>query len=89
MDWHAYLIYLSILSFITFISYGFDKVRAKTGGRRVPEAFLHALALIGVFTGGWLGRSMFRHKTRKRFFTFVLTVSTCIHLGLYYILFIS
>jgi uncharacterized membrane protein YsdA (DUF1294 family) len=52
------------------------------GGWRVPEIVLHGLVLLGGFPGGWAGRSMFRHKTQKRFFLFVLAVSTAIHLGL-------
>jgi uncharacterized membrane protein YsdA (DUF1294 family) len=54
----------------------------------VPEAALHWLALLGGFPGGWLGRSLFRHKTQKGIFTFVLTVGTAIHLALVYWLFL-
>jgi uncharacterized membrane protein YsdA (DUF1294 family) len=82
MDWHLYLIWLAIASGITFILYGFDKAQAKVGGWRVPEIVLHALALSGGFPGGWVGRSMFRHKTQKGFFTFVLVISTILYLGL-------
>ena len=84
MDWHLYLIWLVIASGITFLLYGFDKARSKTGGWRVPEVVLHGLALSGGFPGDWAGRSMFRHKTQKGFFVFVLVVSTVIHLGLGY-----
>jgi uncharacterized membrane protein YsdA (DUF1294 family) len=42
------------------------------------------LALVGGFPGGWAGRSIFRHKTRKGFFILVLATSTIIHLGLVY-----
>lgn len=75
---------MTIASGITFILYGFDKARARMGGRRVPEAVLHLLALAGGFPGGWAGRSVFRHKTNKASFLFVLSVSTAIHLGLVY-----
>lgn len=71
-------------SSITFLLYGFDKAESKMGGWRVPEVVLHALALSGGFPGGWAGRSMFRHKTNKGSFAFVLAVSTAIHLGLGY-----
>ncbi len=87
MDWHFYLIWLAIASVITFILYGFDKAQSKKGGWRVPEVVLHGLALSGGFIGGWFGRSMFRHKTKKGVFVFVLAVSTVIHLGLAYWLF--
>ncbi len=87
MDWHLYWIWLAIASGITFLLYGFDKAQSKMGGWCVPEVVLHGCALSGGFPGGWAGRSMFRHKTKKGFFVFVLAVSTAIHLGLGYWLF--
>ncbi len=84
MDWHIYWIWLAIASSITFLVYGFDKAQAKMGSWRVPEVVLHGLALVGGFPGGWVGRSLFRHKTQKGFFALVLVISTLIHLGLVY-----
>ncbi len=86
MDWQIYLIWLAVVSSITFVLYGFDKAQSKTGGWRVPEIVLHGLALSGGFPGGWIGRSLFRHKTKKIFFMFVLLISTIAHLGLIYYL---
>jgi uncharacterized membrane protein YsdA (DUF1294 family) len=88
MDWR-YGIWVAATSFITFLLYGFDKAQSKGGSWRVPEAVLHGLALAGGFPGGWAGRSLFRHKTKKGIFVLVLTVSTAIHLGLAYWLFLS
>ena len=45
---------------------------------------LYGLALAGGFLGGWVGMSVFRHKTRKGFFWFVLAVSTAIHAVVYW-----
>jgi uncharacterized membrane protein YsdA (DUF1294 family) len=87
MDWHLYLIWLAAASVITFGFYGFDKAQSKFGGWRMPEMALHILALVGGFPGGWVGRPVFRHKTQKGIFTFVLVVSTLLHLGLGYWLF--
>jgi uncharacterized membrane protein YsdA (DUF1294 family) len=81
-DWQIYLAWLATVSIITFILYGYDKVQAKRNGWRMPENYLHWLALSGGFAGGWLGRSVFRHKTRKGIFLFVLIISTIIHLVL-------
>ncbi len=81
MSWYVYLIWLGIASLITFVLYGLDKIMAKTGGWRTPEIVLHFFALMGGFTGGWIGRSFFRHKTQKGIFTFILLLSTAIHLG--------
>lgn len=79
---YLYLIWLAALSLITFSLYGVDKARSKRkGARRVPENTLHLLALLGGFIGGWAGRWLFRHKTKKGIFTFVLILSTVIHAG--------
>ena len=82
--WQIYGIWIAAASIITFILYGFDKAQSKTEGWRIPEAYLHGLALAGGFPGGWAGRAIFRHKTRKGFFVLVLVLSTMIHLGLGY-----
>jgi uncharacterized membrane protein YsdA (DUF1294 family) len=82
MEWQFYLIWLAVASGATFLLYGFDKAQSKMDGWRVPEIILHGLALLGGFPGGWAGRSIFRHKTQKGFFTFILVVSTIIHAGL-------
>ncbi|MFC2039123.1 DUF1294 domain-containing protein [Chloroflexota bacterium] len=89
IGWQIYLVWLVAVSVLTFILYGYDKAQARKGGWRVKEKALHGLALIGGFPGGWAGRSVFRHKTKKRFFLFVLVISTVIHLGLAYWLFFS
>ena len=78
--WHIYLFWLAAASVITFIFYGYDKAQAKRHGWRVPEKYLHWMALAGGFPGGWIGRSVFRHKTRKGVFLFFLVTSTIIHL---------
>jgi uncharacterized membrane protein YsdA (DUF1294 family) len=85
---HFYLVWLAILSLITFITYGHDKSRARSGGWRVPENTLHWLAILGGFPGGWIGRAVFRHKTKKASFTIVLILATAIHAALAYWLFI-
>jgi uncharacterized membrane protein YsdA (DUF1294 family) len=84
MVWQIYGLWIAIASFITFCLYGLDKTQSKTEGWRIPEVYLHGLALSGGFIGGWAGRTVFHHKTRKGFFVFVLVLSTMIHLGLGY-----
>lgn len=63
-----YLLLLSVMSVITFFVMGSDKLRAKRGTRRVPEARLFLLALLGGGVGGFLGMYAFRHKTRHLHF---------------------
>jgi uncharacterized membrane protein YsdA (DUF1294 family) len=79
---YYYLVWLVFSSVITFILYGVDKARARKGAWRVPEVTLHLMALAGGFLGGWVGRSVFHHKTHKGVFTFVLVISTLIHAGI-------
>jgi uncharacterized membrane protein YsdA (DUF1294 family) len=88
-DWPLFLIWILSVSVITFLMYGYDKSQAQQGGWRVPEIVLHGLALAGGFLGGWLGRAVFRHKTRKPVFTVVLAISTVLYLGLAYFLYLG
>lgn len=59
-----YLILIGVASVVLFIVMGADKGLAKAGKRRVPEATLFLLALIGGALGGSLGMLAFRHKTK-------------------------
>ena len=59
-----YLLLLCCMSVITLFVMGSDKRRAIRGARRVPEARLFLLALLGGGIGGLLGMYAFRHKTR-------------------------
>jgi uncharacterized membrane protein YsdA (DUF1294 family) len=56
----------------TFMVFGFDKLRAEAGHWRIAESTLLGLALIGGSAGAYLGRQVFRHKTRKRSFSVAL-----------------
>jgi uncharacterized membrane protein YsdA (DUF1294 family) len=81
-NWNPILIWIIAVSLVTFILYGYDKTQAKMGGMRVPEIVLHGLALAGGFLGGWLGRWIFHHKTRKPIFAMILTISTVFYVGI-------
>lgn len=63
-----YLLWLCVMSLVSFLVMGSDKRRAKRGARRVPEARLFLLALLGGGVGGLLGMYAFRHKTRHLHF---------------------
>ena len=63
-----YLLWLCVMSLVSFLVMGSDKRRAKQGARRVPEARLFLLALLGGGVGGLLGMYAFRHKTRHLHF---------------------
>jgi uncharacterized membrane protein YsdA (DUF1294 family) len=59
----------AILNLWTFMLFGLDKIRAENGAWRVAESNLLLLAFIGGSIGAYLGRAVFRHKTRKQPFT--------------------
>lgn len=58
-----------------------DKMRAINGARRIPEVNLLGLALIGGTGGAFLGRHMFRHKTRKEPFSTYLHLILVMQVG--------
>ena len=62
---------LSALNLWVVLRFWQDKQRARRGRgeRRIPEAQLLGLALIGGSPGALLARRLFRHKTRKQPFT--------------------
>jgi uncharacterized membrane protein YsdA (DUF1294 family) len=68
--------YVLGLGLSTFLIYGYDKLRAKRGGRRVPESALLALALIGGALGGWAGMLIWRHKTQHAIFWIAQVIGT-------------
>jgi len=74
-----YTLLLTGTGVVTFLLYGFDKMQAKRDAERVPEIVLHLLVLAGGFTGGWAGRFVFRHKTRKPVFLVILILATVAH----------
>jgi uncharacterized membrane protein YsdA (DUF1294 family) len=76
------LIWMTALSAIAFVAYGWDKLQAKRGGWRISEKTLHGLALAGGFVGAWLGMRIFHHKTRKPQFRTVMLISAVLWLAL-------
>jgi uncharacterized membrane protein YsdA (DUF1294 family) len=70
--WQPWLgAWLVSINVTAFAYYGLDKARAGSSpssaaaGRRVPEAVLHGLALLGGSIGAYLGMRLFHHKTLK------------------------
>ena len=62
------LYYLAAINLLLFVLMGVDKAKAKRGSRRVPEATLFFLAVIGGSLGGILGMAVFHHKTLHKSF---------------------
>ena len=65
----------------TVLRFWQDKRRACAGGRRIPEADLLWLALIGGSPGAFAARSLFRHKTRKEPFSTRLQLIAALQTG--------
>ena len=65
----AICLWLAIANIAAFAMFGIDKMKARAGLRRIPEAELLGIALIGGTIGAFAGRRYFRHKTRKQPFS--------------------
>lgn len=73
---------LLLVNLWTMLRFYDDKQRAIMGKRRIPEADLLTLALIGGTPGAFAARQLFRHKTRKQPFSTWLMLIAAIQLGL-------
>ena len=71
--------YLIVINIVTWIAFGLDKWKAKSGKWRIPERTLLLLALIGGSLGALAGMIMFRHKTRKAKFFISVPVLFVVH----------
>jgi uncharacterized membrane protein YsdA (DUF1294 family) len=72
---------LLIVNGWTMLRFWQDKQRAIAGDRRIPEADLLWLALIGGSPGALLARRWFRHKTRKEPFSTRLLLIVAVQIG--------
>lgn len=64
---------------ITFVVYGIDKLKAKKGKRRVPEATLFLLAIVGGSVGAWCGVKVRHHKTMHVKFKYGIPLIMAMH----------
>ena len=71
--------YLIIVNIGTWLAFGLDKWKAKTGAWRIPERVLLLLALAGGSVGAMAGMMLFRHKTRKPKFFISVPVMFVLH----------
>ncbi len=59
------LIWLALLSLVTFLVYWLDKDAAQFREWRIPERTLQWLSVLGGWPGALLAQGVLRHKTRK------------------------
>ncbi len=64
---------------ITFVVYGIDKLKAKKGKWRVPEATLLLLAIVGGSAGAWCGVKVWHHKTMHVKFKYGIPLIMAMH----------
>lgn len=58
-------VYLLGVNGMTYLLFGYDKAAAEDGGRRVREATLLNVAMLGGTPAAYLASAQFRHKTHK------------------------
>lgn len=82
MSEDIYLIFLfiyTVLNMFSFVLYGADKSKAKKEKWRISEQILLIASLLGPI-GAWLGMQLFRHKTRKPMFKFLVPLFIGVHI---------
>ena len=70
--------YVLGLGLTTFLTYGYDKLQARRGGRRLTEPALLGLAVLGGALGGWAGMLVWRHKTQHAAFWAAQVIGTLV-----------
>ena len=76
------LYYLALINVITFLIYGIDKLKAKKGKWRIPEATLLLFAIMGGSIGAWLGIKVWHHKTMHKKFKYGIPIILALQVGL-------
>ncbi|MBQ8340510.1 MAG: DUF1294 domain-containing protein [Clostridia bacterium] len=77
-----YLLYLALMSLVTFCLYAADKRKAKKGTWRTPERVLLLFSFLGGAAGGTLAMYTIRHKTKHWYFVVVNVGSLILHAAL-------
>lgn len=87
MNWPKVGLYLLIINLIGFLAMGIDKFKAQRGSWRISEKALFTITLMFGGIGTIVGMYLFRHKTKKLYFTigFPVILITEIALAIYFI----
>ena len=83
-----FLIYWAIISVVTVIATVYDKGAARKGGRRVSEAMLILLALLGGGVAELVVMKNIHHKTLHKKFMIGLPVIIGLHIALIIVYFL-
>lgn len=75
-----YIGYLLLFSLITFILFLVDKQRAIKEKNRIKEKVLLFFVAIGGGIGGYFGRILGHHKTKKLYFSLIINLTLILQL---------
>lgn len=75
------VIYLVMINIAAFCMYGIDKSAAIKQKQRIPNKVLLGMAVIGGSAGALAGMYMFRHKTKKWYYTMTVPVMLIIQIA--------
>ena len=75
------LVGYGVMSTVSFIFYGVDKLAAINGSQRTPEMHFHLLSLLGGWPGAAIAQRIFRHKKNKSSFMGVFKLLSLINAG--------
>ena len=68
-----------VMSTMTFLMYGADKIKAHRNAWRISESTLHFWALLGGWPGAVLAQQFFRHKSKKVSFRNVFWITVFVN----------
>lgn len=69
LGWAPLAGWLVAVNLWTPVVWGWDKWQSRRDGRRIPEATLHTLSIVGGAAAALASMQLFRHKTYKKAFT--------------------
>lgn len=78
----AVLLHVVALALITYALFALDKRRARKAARRVSEANLLWLVVLGGAAGAWLAMRKLRHKTKHMRFRILVPLAAIAHVVL-------
>jgi len=84
-----YLGIIALMSFITFIYYWVDKVKAEKRRWRIKEVTLLGLSLLFGSVGGIIAMYLIRHKNRHWYFVVTNFLGLAIHIYIGYYIFVT
>ena len=79
IDWRVFAGAAFLVSIVAYVASWSDKRRAEAGDRRLPEAMLHFLELLGGWPGAFLAQRQFRHKTSKASYQIIFWMIVLCH----------